>query len=237
MTVFEELLAVQSLDTKIDQLRHREATLPERAELVARQRELAALEARAGEVQTARDAVSRTERRLEDEIALVRAKVEQEDKRLYSGAITAPKELQALQDEIAALGRRQSDLEDAELEAMVEAEPLDADLASIATDRAAIDAAAIALTATIAEAEVTIGAELAHVLEERAKAVAPVPADLLATYDALRLAHDGIAVARLIGNRCDGCHLTLSAVEVDEIRHEPPDAEVHCSECGRLLVR
>jgi predicted nucleic acid-binding Zn-ribbon protein len=237
LTVFDELLAVQSLDTKIDQLRHREATLPERAELIARQRELAALEARAGKVQTARDAVSRTERRLEDEIALVRAKVDQEDKRLYSGAITAPKELQALQDEIAALGRRQSDLEDAELEAMVEAEPLEADLASIATDRDAIDAAAIALTAAIAEAEVTIGAELARVLEERAKAVAPVPADLLATYDSLRLAHDGIAVARLIGNRCDGCHLTLSAVEVDEIRHEPPDAEVHCSECGRLLVR
>jgi uncharacterized protein len=52
------------------------------------------------------------------------------------------------------------------------------------------------------------------------------------------LRHDlgGIAVARLVGTNCGGCHLTLSAVELDRIRHEPGDAVVICEECGRLLV-
>ena len=42
------------------------------------------------------------------------------------GAVKAPKELQALQDEIDALHRRQSTLEDHVLELMEQVEPLDA---------------------------------------------------------------------------------------------------------------
>ena len=44
-------------------------------------------------------------------------------------------------------------------------------------------------------------------------------------------------MARLSGNRCEGCHLTLSAVDVDRIRHLPPDEHAYCTECNRLLVR
>jgi predicted nucleic acid-binding Zn-ribbon protein len=64
-----------------------------------------------------------------------------------------------------------------------------------------------------------------------------VPAELLAEYERLRKALGGIGVARLNGNRCEGCHLTLSAMDVDRIRHEPDDVLIHCEECGRLLLR
>ena len=60
---------------------------------------------------------------------------------------------------------------------------------------------------------------------------------MLTEYERLRSTYSGIGVARLIGNRCDGCHLTLPAVEVDRIRHLAADEPVHCTECGRLLVR
>ena len=36
---------------------------------------------------------------------------------------------------------------------------------------------------------------------------------------------------------CGGCHLTLSAVELDRVRHQPEGTLVFCGECGRLLVR
>ena len=64
-----------------------------------------------------------------------------------------------------------------------------------------------------------------------------VDAELLATYEGLRGELGGIAVARLVGSVCGGCHLGLSAVEVDRIKKQPPDALVRCDECGRLLVR
>jgi predicted nucleic acid-binding Zn-ribbon protein len=46
----------------------------------------------------------------------------------------------------------------------------------------------------------------------------------------------GVAVARLIGHRCDGCHQELSNVEVEKIRALPPDTVVTCDLCGRILV-
>jgi predicted nucleic acid-binding Zn-ribbon protein len=103
--------------------------------------------------------------------------------------------------------------------------------------REALDADAVRLSAAIAEAEAEIESELADVVAKRDAATAGVPADLLHEYESLRSGLGGIGVARLSGNRCDGCHLTLSAVDVDRIRHEADDALVHCTECGRLLVR
>lgn len=237
MTVYEDLLAVQELDTTADQIRHRREHLPERAELATLEKELAALDAQVAQVQEARDAIGRTEKRLEDEIATVRGRAEQADRTLYSGTTNSPKELQAIQDEIASLGRRQRELEDEELEAMEQAEPLDATLATLAAQRQVLDGRCVALLATIAEVEAALESDLELVLADRTKAAAPVAPDVLATYDKLRQTHGGIAVARLNGNRCEGCHLTLSAVEIDQIRHLPPDAEARCSECDRLLVR
>jgi predicted nucleic acid-binding Zn-ribbon protein len=237
VTVYDDLLAVQELDTAADQIRHKREHLPERAELAALEKELTALEAQVAQVQEARDAIARTEKRLEDEIASVRAKSEQADRNLYSGATNSPKELQAIQDEIASLGRRQRELEDEELEAMVQAEPLDETLATLASERAALDGRCASVLAAIAEAETTLESELEVVLADRTKAASPIAPDVLATYDRLRQTHGGIAVARLTGNRCEGCHLELPAMEIDQIRHLPPDAEVHCSECDRLLVR
>ena len=47
-----------------------------------------------------------------------------------------------------------------------------------------------------------------------------VPEQLLAAYERLGQRLEGVAVARLTGGRCDGCHLSLPAVELDRIRHE-----------------
>jgi predicted nucleic acid-binding Zn-ribbon protein len=237
MTALEDLLVVQALDTTADQLRHRRAHLPERAELDTCQTQLRTLEQRAAGVQEQRDELTRNEKRLEDEIAMVRDKAAQTDKKLYSGTVNVPRELTALQEEMEALGRRQRQLEDQELELMERAEPLDAELVTFAAERTRLDEQAVGLLARIAEEEVTIDAELEDVVSKRADAVAGIPADLLAEYQSLRGALGGVGVARLSGNRCEGCHLTLSAVDVDRIRRAPEDDLAHCTECNRLLVR
>ncbi|HEV3227633.1 MAG TPA: C4-type zinc ribbon domain-containing protein [Acidimicrobiales bacterium] len=236
MSALDDLLAVQALDLSADQLSHRRANLPERAELNSCQADLLALETRSAGVEALRNEVARNEKRLEDEISMVRDKSAHTEKTLYSGSINVPRELTALQEEIEALARRQRQLEDQELELMEQAEPLDADLASMAAERTKLDDHAIGLLARIAEEETVIDAELGNVQARRATAVQAVPADLLDEYERLRRALGGIGIARLSGNRCEGCHLTLSAVDVDRIRHEPPDTLVHCTECSRMLV-
>ena len=131
----EALLLVQEHDTARDRLRHRRASLPERAELEAQLAQLRAPEAEAREVAARRDAVLADERRLDDEARSIgAARRRGRTPRLYSGSTNSPKELQAMQADIDMLRRQRSDLEDQELEVMEAREMLDAELAIIEAD-------------------------------------------------------------------------------------------------------
>jgi len=237
VTAFDELLVVQEHDTAVEQLRHGRATLPERARLDAVGERLMALEATAAEIGGQRDEVARRQQKLEDELASLEDKLVMLEKRMYSGAVTAPRELQAMQADAEALKRRQSSLEDQVLESMGEREPLDARLSDLDDDRRALDAESGELRAAIAEAESAIDAELASEEAARADAVASIPPDLLTLYEQLRARLGGIGAARLVRGSCSGCHLALPATEVDRIKREPPDAVIRCDQCGRILVR
>jgi predicted nucleic acid-binding Zn-ribbon protein len=233
----EQLLVVQEHDTALDQLRHRRANLPERAELAAREQALVEVDRRLAEAQERRDELSRSQKRFEDELASLEAKVAEVDKRLYSGTVTAPRELQAMQDELAALKRRHSHLEDQDLEIMVEAEPVDAELTRLREERAAVETEVARLGVAVEEAEAEIVTRTAEEEAAREAAIAAVPPDLLAHYDDLRRQFKGVVAARLVGATCGNCRLSLSATEVDRIKKLSPDELVHCEECGRILVR
>ena len=236
--MIEGLLAVQDHDTAIDQLRHRVATLPARTELAEVEDQLAALEAEAEGIATEVGAIERRQKAAEDEVASLGAKIAELDTKLYSGTVTSPKELQAIQADIDSIRRHRSAVEDGILEAMEEREPFDVRTAALDANRTQLDATAMHLRATIAQAEAEIEAELAAESEARAAAAAAVPAPLLDEYERLRPKLGGVAAARLEpGGRCGGCHLTLPATEVARIKREPPDALIHCDQCGRILVR
>ena len=236
MTVLEQLLAVQEHDTAIDQLRHRREHLPERARLV----EIEAGEADVAERRRQADeeaaALARTQKRIEDELATVEAKRTETDQRLYSGTVTAPRELQALQDELGTLARRTSDLEDELLEVLTAAEPVEETLANLDTEAGSLADRRAAVEAAVGEHEAEIDAEIAKLSAERDAAASQVPAEQLAEYETKRPQLGGIAIARLVGTSCGGCHLSLSAMEIDRIRKLPADEPATCEECGRMLV-
>lgn len=175
--------------------------------------------------------------KLEDEVAMIETKVGTENRKLNSGTVTAPREIQALSEEIDALGRRKRVLEDEDIELMEKAEPLTADIDRLERERAAFDGEAARLRTAIAAEEAAIDAEVASVRAERAAAAADIPADLLVRYEKLRAKLGGIAVARLEGDRCLGCHVSLPAMEVDAARHSQPEDVVIHEDCGRILVR
>jgi uncharacterized protein len=237
MTRWDMLLAVQELDTHADQLVHRSQTLPVRGQLAALEEQVAAVDARIAEVDGRRAELGKAQQRLEDEVASLQDKAALADKQLYSGTTNNPRELQALQDDIASIRRRITKLEDDELEVMEATEPVEAQRAELVAERDRLDQDAARLRAELAEAEAEIEAELRDVGQRREAAAAEVPEELWPEYDRLRAQLGGVAIARLAGSTCQGCHLGLSAVEVDRIRHLSPDEPVHCEECGRLLVR
>ncbi len=71
----------------------------------------------------------------------------------------------------------------------------------------------------------------------RAEAADDIPPDVMSSYERLRSRLDGIGISRLVNGRCDGCHLSLSVTELSNATRLPPDALLHCEQCGRILVR
>lgn len=237
MPDLHRLLDLQDRDVTLDQLRHRRDAMPERAELAAREADLVRVDAELATLESQLHDLDVAQKKLEDEIATIDAKADSETKKLNSGSVTAPREIQALSDEVDALGRRKRVLEDQELDLMEQAEPLTASAERCATDRASLLADIDRLRSVVADQEAAIDTELSSVRVEREGFAAELPADLLARYEQLRSKLGGVAVARLQGDLCTGCHVTLPAVEVDTIRHAAPDTIVTHEECGRILVR
>lgn len=237
MTVFDDLLVVQEHDTRIDQLRHQRETLPQRERLSEIADQIAGFEQEARTAAAERDDLVREQKLHEDEVASLGDRKMSAEAKLYGGEVSNPRELQALQEEIEALGRRTNHLDDRTLELMERIEPLDVRLAglegSIGAARSESDGVEVELTA----AEAEIDAEIDRERSARDAATADVPPDLLTEYEQLRGPGGGVAIARLTGSQCGGCHLSLSAVEVARIRKLSPDEPVHCEECGRLLAR
>jgi predicted nucleic acid-binding Zn-ribbon protein len=234
---FDDLIALQDLDIEISQVRHELDRLPERQRLAELDAQLADLDARRAEVEAERAVVAREQRRLEDEVALVTEKADKVEHQLYEGGITSPKEAEALQADLESLRRHQRTLEDRVLEQMELAEPLDETLAGLVAERGRIEGERSVAQAAFDTAAGALGERLGELEERRAEAVAAVPEDLAGQYEKLRARLGGIGAARLVGSRCDGCHLTLPSAEAEALRAAPPDEVIHCPECGRILVR
>ncbi len=232
----EALLGVQALDTDLDRCRYRRATLPERAELVAIDTELAGLADRGGAARAERDVVVGRQEELEHTLAGVERRVAEIKKRLYGGMVSATRELQAMAAEVDSLTARASELESRVLETMEEREPLDAGIDTIEGDKASLIAARSALREALVARQAEVDAEVDALNAARAKAAADVPDELVATYEALRQHLGGTGVARLVGSRCGGCHLTLPATVLDQLRRQHPGVLNYCEQCGRILV-
>lgn len=236
-SALERLLAVQDQDTATDQLLHRRAHLPERDAVDEHAAAVGAVEVERARQDERRVELSAVLDRLQGEVASIEARIAELTRTLHSGAITVPRELQALQHEQDSLRRRQDHLETEELEIMEELDPLTQQLDALDNRLEELATEGERLATALTEAEVHLEEELTLVGHRREEAISGVPDDLLVTYGELRSRLGGVAVARLTGKVCGGCHLGLSAVEVDRIKKQPPDALVHCEECGRLLVR
>ncbi len=237
---FETVLVVQEHDTAADRLRHRREHLAERAEHAAAAAILSDIDTNRTILAGRRAEIDANERRLGDEVASIAGKATAVEKSMYSGEISSPRELQAMQADVEQLRKQQGLLEDRELEFMETREQLDSEMGVLDASAAAIDEDIARLRAAIAAHEAEIDAELATELEARTTAAATLPAEVVATYEKVRAAN-GVGAARLVGMSCQACHLTIPSTEVDNMRRALHAGDVtgamnFCDNCGAILV-
>lgn len=230
-----ELLELQKVDSRIDRLEHRLRNLPETAELEALQTRRGELRTSIAEAEAVVNEHARRQTRLETEIESITAKIKLEDMRLYGGTITNPRELAGLQAEIEALRRRQTTLEDEDLEVLEARETAEKRLRGLEDEAAALDVSIEETTRRRGVAIAGIDEDLKVARAERDTWVRRFDPGLLGLYQRLRASMlGGVAAAALVDGTCQGCHMRLPSQEYERVR----DATglVRCDECSRILV-
>jgi hypothetical protein len=230
----DRLLELQRLDTAADQAAHRRSRLAERAAHDAAAGELSRWQAMASDLQRRlaelADSIQADEAHAEH-ITATRARLEAQLK-----TVIAPREAEALLHEIDVLTQQRNELDDHELAQLDAQVTLEAELAEHAAAEGCIRDQLAAAGASLEAAEAAIDAELAELAVQRAAIIADLAAPVVEVYELQRRKHGGVAIARLVGQRCDGCHLDLSLFELDDVKAARADGIPECPQCGRLLV-
>jgi hypothetical protein len=231
----ETLLTVQDLDTALTQLQHQRAHLPERAAWASGRAEVAAATAALADLAARRQAIAGSQTALERSLRELDARYA--DLAAKLPRTTVVREAEALMAEQQVVAARRSGVEDEELALLEEDDVLDGEETVARAELARAEEALALSTEHLKAADAVLDEQEADLRRRRQEAVDPLPEALVTRYEDLRAHLGGVAVARLVGGRCDGCHLALAQAALERIRAASPDEMVECEECGRLLVR
>lgn len=229
------LAELTEVDAELSRIKHRLANLAESRrydELYAEQR---AAQDRLAVLQIALEDLDGQVARLESEVDGVRAREERDRSLLASGTVN-PKQLAELQHELETLERRQSSLEDSQLEVMERREEL---VAKQADEQAVIDDIGENLGAAEQARDVLL-AEIEGFRSDRARLreqlVKTIDADLIALYERQR-ALSGVGAGVLQGRRCGACRIEIDRGELSRIAAADDDEVLRCPECTAILLR
>lgn len=231
----QELLRLQSLDTRLQQLAHRLGSLPQAAPLAdLAARDTAVRGRRAEAIGGLEDARSEL-KRLESDVAVVEARIARDGERLQH--TSSMKDVAGLESELASLAKRLSDLEDQELVVMERVEDAEGALTAIDEERASIAAETTGLEAERDEAAAGLATERDAAERDRVVVADGVSPELLALYEQRRTRGAGVGAALLQHHACQGCNMTLTGSDLDRVRRAASDEVLQCPECDRILVR
>ncbi|HEX5995078.1 MAG TPA: C4-type zinc ribbon domain-containing protein [Jiangellales bacterium] len=177
------------------------------------------------------------QQRADADVDQVRQRKDRDQRRLDAGQVSAARELEQLQSEIASLTRRQAALEDIELEIMETLEDAQRRVRELAAQRESVGRNALSVQRARDAGWAEIDEEAAEAQKQRDAMAADMPDDLLSLYEKIRASSAGVGAAALLRRRCDGCHLELDPAALNQIRSAAPDVVVRCEECRRILVR
>ncbi len=232
--MLRELYELQELDTvRAEKQRTLDAI---RAEL-ADESNLRQVRARLATIQA--QYTSQNALRRDAQLAVEQIEVREElvQDRLYGGAVTNPRELEAFQEEQTMLSRQKSEAEDILLERMVATEELEEALASTQEALATIEERRSLRVPELRSQGRALSDELQALNLRREDMLPQFPPHMLSTYETLRASRDGQAVSKVIASRgrdvCEACRVALPRSDIQRLR--TGESLVQCNNCRRIL--
>jgi predicted nucleic acid-binding Zn-ribbon protein len=230
----ELLLELQELDTRLAQLAHRASHLPELATLADLSTRAESTRADLAVKRGAAEDVAAELGRIEADVRVVQERIARDSDRIQSSS--SVKDVAALEQELAALRKRLSDLEDIEIAVMERQEEAEAELAAAAGELESIASAIAAAEAGRDAGLAVIASERVTAEKARAELVAQVPADLLALYERQRERY-GVGASLLQHGVSKASGVALTEDELQSIRAAAPDTVIICPSSDAILVR
>jgi predicted nucleic acid-binding Zn-ribbon protein len=228
------LLEIQSIDTKLQQIEHRAKSLPEHAALqqlaIENSELLVTLAEQKGVLEDARIEL----KRIESDVEVVEARIGRDSARLQ--ASSSVKDVAALEQEMAALKKRQFDLEEIELTVMEKVEQQDAVVGHIGEQVGSVQGRMADVEGERDSAMTLIDAERTNANANRMALVAKVSPELLALYEKQRQRY-GSGASLLRGGVSLASGVKLNENDMVSIRAAAPDDVIMCPDSNAILVR
>lgn len=228
---FEELWNLQQIDTEIYRLTRERGRLADGAAL--RQ----SFEAAARAVETLEGRLRQLRADLADaelELKKIEEKKADFERRLYEGKTSNPKELRAMEQEIAMLGRQRGRLDETVLTLMDGIETTDSELAAGTARRGEAETRWRGQDDLYRRETTRIDAEVAALGPRREAAAQALAPPTLARYESLRSRQSNVAVAHLVESTCSGCHTHMASGIARRI--QAGESYTYCENCTRFLI-
>jgi predicted nucleic acid-binding Zn-ribbon protein len=177
------------------------------------------------------EALSKTQRDLEVEIEVMRARLKKLDQQLFGGESSNSKELVGLEHEVEMLKAALSECESKSLELLGELEKIRQRRVDSQAEVAAAESDWSQDRDNLLHEQESLLRKNQDLEAQRQIFAASLPAEALAVYRKACVNRKP-AVVKLERGRCQGCRIALSMTELQRVR---AGGLVLCSSCGRLL--
>ena len=230
------ILQLQFIDSEIMQANTKLKSLPEVEQLIHIDKRIITATEELTTVKAEADQIALELRRGEVDVETVTDRIKKDEARLNAGT-ASPKELEQTQHELETLKKRQLALEEIELEIMIRSEAVNERLQLLTTDLASLETLKSEIYQRLTAATTEINLVILAKQKSRSDLLPSIEKALVDLYEKIRASSNGVGAATLVGSTCNGCNLSVNAVEMDRIKGLAADELLRCEECRRILVR
>lgn len=231
MAAIVDLLSLQDIDLELDK---ELARLSEIEEALGESEELTQARTTSEEKAAALHTLRVEQKDLELSADEVRNKAAEIEKKLYSGSVKNPKELQDLDADLKSLREETKRREEKLLGMLVQVDEAETELAAANEVRDTLETDWNANQGSLTSEKAEIEPEVARLRALREGEATQFERSLIKLYDLLRERRGGRAVAKVERGMCQGCRITLPMSVLQRARTS--NGIVQCVSCERILL-
>jgi predicted nucleic acid-binding Zn-ribbon protein len=231
LKVLQNLLDLQSVDTRLQDVRTRLAAFPKRsAELDAR---IAAAKTDLEKSKAAQLATIKDRKKYELDVDQWKDRVRKYKDQ--TSQVKTNEAYKALQHEVQMAEDEIAKAEDRLLEQMVAGEEYDRKIKAAEKSLKAVEEDVRADRAKIEAEKAVAEKELKEGETERARAVSGIPENMMDHYDRIMKKHNNVALAEVRDEKCSACGMRVRPHVFQAMRRASSDEMFHCETCTRIL--